>query len=96
MRNIKDVLRLKYVRKLSHERIALALGVALELGTTKCSHVRDILASKRDQMLASSASKPIKPQDFYKIRFLNSPAPVQRRACKDASNALGRWQSMVS
>ncbi len=28
MRNIKDVLRLKYVGKLSHERIAVALGVS--------------------------------------------------------------------
>ena len=28
MRNIKDVLRLKYVGKLSHERIAMALGVS--------------------------------------------------------------------
>ena len=28
MRNIKDVLRLKYVGKLSHERIAAALGLS--------------------------------------------------------------------
>jgi transposase len=28
MRNIKDVLRLKYVGKLSHERIAVALGIS--------------------------------------------------------------------
>lgn len=28
MRNIKDVLRLKYVGDLSHERIAIALGVS--------------------------------------------------------------------
>jgi transposase len=64
MRNIKDVLRLKYVGKLSHERIAMALGVskgvvtkyaglanAAGLTGPSCpTHGRDSTAQPADQL----------------------------------------------
>ena len=67
MRNIKDVLRLKYVGKLSHERIAVALGVSKGVVTKYAG-------------LASAAGlnwELVQPMDEAQLhnRLINSVAP---------------------
>jgi hypothetical protein len=62
----------------------------------RMKEVHHLNARANSQADASIAPQNKKTQDFYKIRFLNSSAPVQRRACKDASNAPARWQSIAS
>jgi transposase len=47
---------LALVKQYGKPRLEAACQIALELGTTKYSHVRDILASKRDQMLPASTT----------------------------------------
>ena len=49
-------------RKYGKPRLEAACLVALELGTAKYSHVRDILASKRDQMQPANTSDWTSPQ----------------------------------
>jgi transposase len=49
-------------KQYGHPRLEAACQIALELGTTKYSHVRDILASKRDQMQPANTSDWTSPQ----------------------------------
>ena len=53
---------LALVKQYGKPRLEAACQIALELGTTKYSHVRDILASKRDQMLPASTSDWTSPE----------------------------------
>jgi transposase len=53
---------LTLVKKYGQPRLEAACQIALELGTTKYSHVRDILANKRDQMQPASTIDWTSPQ----------------------------------
>lgn len=53
---------LSLAKQYSKPRLEAACQIALELGTTKYSHVRDILANKRDQMAPSSPPDWTSPQ----------------------------------
>jgi transposase len=53
---------LSLVKQYGKPRLEAACQIALELGTTKYSHVRDILANKRDQMKPPSTTDWISPE----------------------------------
>ena len=53
---------LSLVKQYGKPRLEAACQIALELGTTKYSHVRDILANKRDQMQPASTTDWTSPQ----------------------------------
>lgn len=52
-------------KQYGHPRLEAACQIALELGTTKYSHVRDILASKRDQMQPANTPDWTSPQHAH-------------------------------
>lgn len=56
---------LSLAKKYGKPRLEAACLVALELGTTKYSHVRDILANGRDQVRASSTPEWTSPQHAH-------------------------------
>ena len=68
MRNIKDVLRLKYVGKLSHERIATALGISKGV-VTKYAGLANAAGLNWEQ---------VQPMDEAQLhnRLINSAPPV--------------------
>ena len=53
---------LSLVKQYGKPMLEAACQIALELGTTRYSHVRDILANKRDQMKPPSTSDWISPE----------------------------------
>jgi len=52
-------------KQYGHPRLEAACQIALELGATKYSHVRDILASKRDQMQPANTPDWTSPQHAH-------------------------------
>lgn len=56
---------LSLVKRYGQTRLEAACLVALELGTTKYSHVRDILANGRDQIVSSSTAEWTSPEHAH-------------------------------
>jgi transposase len=56
---------LSLVKQYGKPRLEAACQIALELGTTKYTHVRDILANKRDQMKPPSTTDWISPEHWH-------------------------------
>ena len=56
---------LSLVKRYGQTRLEAACLVALELGTTKYSHVRDILANGRDQIVSSTTTEWTSPEHAH-------------------------------